>query len=305
MDKEYFATLAENKKMIVEKAFFATHNKEISPADFFIICKKTLTEDEYNSLFKQNYTETEPQQTEEIKTEHIEDVMQYLGIDLKEEAENITKYADNTVTYTNYDPVEDQGLKISSLFIPKLFAEFIVELCSKKNIGITNEGIYLIFQILKRKIMDFTDKMDEASKIRTEANLIDFSFKIENEVCKQLWYLNELEKVKLEKLMIKKEEDPKKKKIIQEREDLIIKKRQSSNVAMAAMGIEQKSWMTGDGLKSPDEASKFTPIYAPFDEKGFESKIKTRTITMKDFLYVLERDKRYSKSVFLTQHYFK
>lgn len=308
MNREVFEKLPEHKKHVVEKAYFAAYNKEITPSDFFIICKRTLSDAEYNALFNESGTDTvqrEPHQTEDIKTEHIEDIMQYSGIDLKEEAENITRYAESNVGFDQYDTVEDKRMKIESLFNPHAFQDFILKICMQRNIRITSEGIYLIFQIMKRKILDFADKMDAASRIRAEANLGEYNFKIENEVCKQLWYLNELEKAKLDKLMIRKEEDPKKKKVIQEREDLLIKKRQSSNVAMAAMGIEQKSWMTGDGFRTSEDSSKFTPIYAPFDEKGFDGKIKGRIITMKDFIYVLERDKRYNKSVFLIQHYFK
>lgn len=308
MNREIFEKLPGHKKQVVEKAYFAAYNKEITPSDFFIICRRTLSDVEYSALFNEGNGDTaqkESQKTEDIKTEHIEDIMQYSGIDLKEEAENITRYAESNVGFDQYDTAEDRRSKIESLFNTRAFQDFILKVCMQRNIRITNEGVYLIFQIMKRKILDFTDKMDAASRIRTEASLGEYNFKIENEVCKQLWYLNELEKIKLDKLMIKKEEDPKKKKIIQEREDLLIKKRQSSNVAMAAMGIEQKSWMIGDGQSNSEDASKFTPIYAPFDEKGFDGKIKGRIIAMKDFIYVLERDKRYNKSVFLIQHYFK
>ncbi|KAI5177594.1 hypothetical protein PAEPH01_2484, partial [Pancytospora epiphaga] len=121
----------------------------------------------------------------------------------------------------------------------------------------------------------------------------------------QMWYLNELEKGKIERLMIKKDEDQKKKKVIQEREDLLIKKRQSNTIAMAAMGLKQKSWMNVGALKTGEESCKFNSIYSPFDEKAFDERVKNCIITMKDFLYVLERDKRYNKSIFLIQHYFK
>lgn len=307
MDREIFDKLPEEKKQILEKAYFSAYNKEITPSDFFAVCKRILTKQEYKALFKDMASDANQieQPPEDIKTEHIEDIIQYSGIDLKEEADNITKFAEKNIGYGQYDNIEDTNSKIDSLFNPQAFQDFIVKICSQRSLKISSEGIYLIFQIMKRKILDFADKMDAASKIRTEANLSEFNFRIENEVCKQLWYLNELEKVKLEKLMLKKEEDPKKKKVIQEREDLLIKKRQSSNVAMAAMGIEQKSWMTGDGLKSSDDGSRFVSIYSPFDEKGFDAKIKGRTINMKDFIYVIERDKRYNKSIFLIQHYFK
>lgn len=314
MNRASFEKLPDNKKQIIEKAYYAAYNKEITASDFFTICRRALNQEEFDSLFteappaneeEEEPTKQEPQPQEEIRTEYIEDIMQYSGIDLKEEADNIIKETEYSVGYNHYDNREDRNSKIDSIFKPLLFQEFIIRITAQKQMNITTEGIYLLFQIMKRKLLDFLDKLDEASKIRTESNLPSFNFKIENEVSKQLWYLNEMEKTLEEKLQIKKEEDSKKKKTIQEREDLIIKKKQSSSVAMAAMGIEQKSWMIGDGLKIGDELSKFTPIYTPFDEKGFENKAKNRTINMKDFIYVLERDKRYNKSVFLVQYYFK
>lgn len=310
MNRARFEKLPENKKQIIEKAYFAAYNKEISPSDFFMVCRRALTEEEFNSLFSNQRdepreTRQEMQPQEDIKTEYIEDIMQYSGIDLKEEADMIVKESDHAGRFEQYDNREDRNSKIESLFKPLAFQEFIVRIAGQKQMKITTEGIYLLFQIMKRKVLDFTDRLDAASKVRVESGLGGFSFHIENEVCKQLWYLNEMEKVLEDKLMIKKEEETKKKKPMNEREDLAIKKKQSSSVAMAAMGIVQKPWMTGDGVRSGDEGSKFTPIYSPFDEKGFEAQIRGRTITMRDFIYVLERDKRYNKSVFLVQHYFR
>ncbi len=241
---------------------------------------------------------------EEIKTENIEDIMQYSGIDLKEEAENIVKDAEHSIGMISYEN-EDYNNQIESLFNPAGFREFIVGVCAVRRINITEEAVQLLFLILKRKLLDFCEKMAEAARIRTEAGLADFSFQITNEVSKQLWYLNELEKNKMDRLMIKKDEDLKRKKMIQEREDLVIKKRQSNNVAMAAMGLKQKSWMDPEASRYSEEQNKFSSIYSPFNEKTFDDTIKNRTITMKDYIYVLEKDKRYNKSIFLIQNYFK
>lgn len=307
MNRANFEKLPENKKQIIERAYFAAYNKEITASDFFTICRRALDESEFNSLFAEATTkEVAPgmDKQEDIKTEYIEDIMQYSGIDLREEAENITKETEYSVRFDQQDNREDRNSKIESLFKPLPFQEFIIKIARQKQMRITPEGIYLLFQIMKRKILDLVDKLDSASKIRVEGGLTGFNFKIENEVSKQLWYLNEMEKVLEDKLMLKREEESKKK-TIQEREDLVIRKKQSSSVAMAAMGIEQKSWMMGEGTRSGEDSSKFTPIYTPFDEKGFDNQVKNRSITMKDFVYVLERDKRYNKSVFLVQYYFR
>lgn len=305
MNRESFERLSDSKKQIIERANHAVYNRELSATDFFSICRRVLTVEEFNSLFTEAVEPTETVEQEDIKTEYIEDIMQYSGVDLKEEADNIMKEAENNVHFNQYDNREDKNSKIETLFNPVLFQDFVVRVAEHKQTNITPEGLYLVFQVMKRKIIDFVERLDVVSKMRVESGLKDYNFKIENEVSKQLWYLNEMEKSLEDRLMVKKEDDSKKKKVVQEREDLIIKKKQSSSVAMAAMGIEQKSWMIGDGMKNSEDVSKFTPVYSPFDERGFDNKIRNRSITMKDFVYVLERDRRYNKSVFLIQYYFK
>lgn len=308
MNEEFFDELPEDKKQIIKRAYYAAFNKEITLSDFVTICRRTLTDVEFSRLFNQQLEKEqqneEPVQKDEIKTENIEDIMQYSGVDLKEEADNIVREAEYYVSSGAYTG-EDKFDTTDSLINLDLFREYVYRLCALKNLRVSEDGLRLLFMVIKRKILDFADKMDEACALRTEAELKNYSFQIDNEVSKQLWYLNELEKTKIEKLMIKKDEDPKKKKVIQEREDLLIKKKQSNTVAMAALGIKQKSWMVSETELEQQESNKFNPIYAPFDEKGFELRIKNRTITMKDFIYVLERDKRYNKSIFLIQYYFK
>lgn len=302
MNRENFEKLPEEKKKVIEKAYFAAYSKEITPGDFFAVCKQSLTHEEYAGLFTDSAAKEKPQ--EEIKTEYIEDIMQYTGVDLKEEADNIVKDAEYNVSPSTANEI-DSDERISSLFDTKLFYEFVNRVCYSRGVKISDDGINFLFRVIRRKLLDLIDRMDEASKIRTSADLSNYGFKIDNETSKQLWYLNELERTRLDKLMLKKDEDVKKKKIMQEREDLLIKKRQSNSVAMAAMGLKQKSWMTPDESKDETENKKFSSIYAPFDEKAFEEKIKERRITMKDYVYVLERDKRYNKSIILIQHYFR
>lgn len=245
----------------------------------------------------------QPQQ-DEIKTEHIEDIMQYTGVNLKEEAEQIAKEAEHNIKMPAYEEI-DNNIRIESLFNTKAFREFVVKTCNARSVKITDAGLRLLFMVMKRKLLDFTGKLDQACRIRTEAGLLDFSFRVDEEVSKQMWYLNEMEKAKLAKLLIDKDEESKKKKVIQEREDLLIKNRLSNSVAMAAMGVKNMPWMVSESERNAGETAKFSSIYTPYDEKGLDQKIRARTIGMRDYLFVLERDKRYNKSIFLIQHYFK
>ncbi|KAI5149201.1 hypothetical protein ENBRE01_0762 [Enteropsectra breve] len=306
---DFFEHLAPEKKKVVTAAFNAVYNNEMSTAEFIKVCENILNEDEFDAIFNKAQNASGSQHSagskkDEIKTEHIEDIMQYSGIDLKEEANMITKEAEYNISVGSYSDV-DRNNQIDSLLNPSLFREYVEKLCYSKGVEITDEAFVFMFHVLKRKLTDFVEKMAEACSVRTEAGLQDFSFRIDNEISKQLWYLNDIEKQKLDRLMLKKDDDQKKRKVIQEREDLLIKKRQSNSVAMAAMGLKAKSWMNISSNSKEDEENKFTSLYAPFDEKAFDDKINNRVITMKDFIYVLEKDKRYNKSVFLIQHYFK
>ncbi|KAI5173291.1 hypothetical protein PAEPH01_1882, partial [Pancytospora epiphaga] len=41
MNKEKFENLPEEKKKIIEEAYYATYKKKIAPSDFFTICRET------------------------------------------------------------------------------------------------------------------------------------------------------------------------------------------------------------------------------------------------------------------------
>ncbi|KAL6121653.1 hypothetical protein NUSPORA_01390 [Nucleospora cyclopteri] len=250
---------------------------------------------------KHNDTPKRSKGDDNLKTENIDDIMQYTGVDLKEEADNIVKdiYTNYTESFSNVDFTNSQTTH-EDLFNIKAFSKYINNCCANRRVKITEDGVSLILLVIYRKIMDLLEKMDIASKVRIELNLNLYDFNIKNEHSKQLWYLNELEKLKFDKLNMQYDKE-KKKKQVQEREDLIIKKRQSNSVAMAAMGIKQKSWM--NPVEKIDEITRFESIYSPFDDKIYAG--KNRIITHKDFIYVLERDKRYNKSIFLLQQFYK
>lgn len=304
MNKEAFEKLPGEKKRVIEAAYFSALRKEISPSQFFGICKEALTQEQFEELFSRKSSVREP---EEIKTEHLQDIMQYSGVDLKEEADKIVRETEENVGFGSYED-EDVSNQMYSLVNVAQFREFVLRMCKSRKAGISEECFFLLFQVVKRKIVDFVEKMEAASKQRVEYNLSEFIIRINNDLSRQLWCLEQIEKAEFERLMIRRSEDESKKRIkktVQEREDLIIKKRLSNTVALAALGIQQKSWMSADDIRAQEENTTFNSIYSPFDEKALERKVVNRTITMRDFVYVLERDRRYNKSIFTIQHYFK
>lgn len=128
--------------------------------------------------------------------------------------------------------------------------------------------------------------------------------KIENDIKRQLWVLEEIEKNGLNKILQNnhKQKEEKKKPLL-EREDLAVKKRLSNTVALAALGIQKKSWMSP--LKEKKKKSCFLSLYSPYNEKEMEKNMTGRKIGLDDFVFVMEKDKRYNKSVFLIKEYFK
>ncbi|ADM12156.1 TAF4 transcription initiation factor TFIID component [Encephalitozoon intestinalis ATCC 50506] len=305
MNKEAFERLPQEKKKIIETAYFSAVRKEISASQFFGVCKEALTKDQFESLFSNNTPNKEQQ--EEMKTEHLQDIIQYSGVDLKEEAEHIVRETETNINFGEYEE-EDLNNQIGSLLNIPLFREFVARIGNSRRVGISEESFFLLFQVVKRKILDIVEKMEESSKWRVEYNLSEFIIRINNDLSRQLWCLEQIEKAELEKFTIRKGEEEGRKKVkktIQEREDLVIKKRLSNTVALAALGIQQKSWMSAEDVRVNEESTTFNSIYSPFDEKALERKVVNRTITMKDFLYVLERDRRYNKSIFTIQHYFR
>ncbi|KAH9411715.1 putative transcription initiation factor TFIID [Ordospora pajunii] len=307
MNKEAFDKLPLDKKKIIEAAYFSTVRKEISASQFFGVCRGALSKEQFESLFSSNMGGGPSKVQEEIKTEHLQDIIQYSGVDLKEEAEQIVRDAETNVNFGEYDD-EDVNGQMSSLLNVQLFREFIMRAGSSRKVMIGEESLLLLFQVIKRKMIDFIEKMESASRNRVEYNLSEFIIRINNDLSRQLWCLEQIEKTEMEKFMIKKGEEEGKKKVkrtIQEREDLVIKKRMSNTVALAALGIQQKSWMSAEDVRMNEENTSFNSIYSPFDEKALDRKVQNRTITMKDFLYVLERDRRYNKSIFTIQHYFR
>jgi hypothetical protein len=245
----------------------------------------------------------------DVKTEQLQDIIQYSGVDLKEEAENIVKESEHHLGNSYSEEVDYRNM-LESLLNPELFVEYVNNLVGIRGMKISKECYYTLFMALKRKLLDMIEKMIEISKIRVDMPRTEYIIKIENDIRRQLWCLEENEKREMEKLFYKKgdNEDEEKKKIkktVQEREDLIIKKRLSNNVALAALGSQHKSWMSvGDVTSVVEKETPFQSLYAPFNEKEQERKVRERSITMADFIYVLEHDKRYSKSIFTIGNYF-
>lgn len=304
MNLEFLETLAPAIKNRIKGGYNAVSSNHMALDAFVTLCKELLNQSEFAILFNQSDPVTVPP-LEEIKTEHLQDIIQYSGINLKEEAENMVKDSEDYIGFT-VDSYEESTKEIDSLMSYKNLVEFVAKRCRIP----CEEDVYnVLFLAVRRKITDFYEKMIKISKIRVDEDSSNYIIRITNDIRRQLWVLEQNEKKEFERLKIEKnetEEKKKLKKIIEEREDLLIKKRMSNSIALAALGSQQKSWMAAsDDDMSKEIDSQFQSLYSPFNEKDLDKKISNRQITMEDFLYVLETDPKYNKSIFTLQNYYK
>ncbi|KAM0676778.1 hypothetical protein BDAP_002690 [Binucleata daphniae] len=303
MNMEYLATLPQDEQEAILEAYQQVLDNEITPPSFFSKVKDLIGARNLSQLCSTT-------QENEIKTDQLHDIIQYSGVDLKEEQEKINKetdhYFETDINEENFE-LDDYHNSIDSLLNPQLFYDFVNRIVVSRGMQISDDAYHAVFMVLKRKLLDFFEKLVTASKIRVDISRNEYQILIENDIRRQLWCLEQNEQKEMEKLKFKKDDEQKKKlkRTVQEREDLLIKKRMSNTVALAALGIKQKSWMSfGEGMNSKDVETPFHSLYSPFDEKEQEKKVSERIITMQDFVHVLEHDKRYNKSIFTIQQYY-
>ena len=304
----FLESLSPGVRMRIKQAYNSVTRNQISPATFFEICQKLLSPAEFSSLFSQREDVKEFQPSSEIKTEHLQDIIQYSGVDLKQEAENIVKDGGSCVGYI-YGAEDDQWSEIESLMNAKFFAEFVSKICKARRLGVGQNVHQLLFLTVRRKLFDMYERVIEASKIRVDEEMQNYIVRIDNDVRRQLWVLEQNERKENERLKLERMESDEKKKLrkcIEEREDLLIKKRMSNTVALAALDIQQKSWMNADEIDVAEKTdTQFQSLYSPFNEKDLEKKISERHVTIEDLMFVLECDRRYNKSIFTIQKYYR
>lgn len=325
MNKEVFVELSHEERRIIEMNYNRVLENEITPTIFFEDCQRLLGPVKFRRLFpaqvpnnkikgnneyaNQNMNLNNSNQTmnknleenKEIKTERLQDIIEYAGVNLKEEQEQIHDSEENF----DEDEIEDNQNSLTSLFDIKSIIDFVNCIARKKKLNVNDNTYHALFLSLKRKLTEIIEKMSHASELRVDLNKKKNSIKIENDVKRQLWVLEELEKKRLQKLLSKngklKEE---KKKALVEREDILVKKRLSNTVALAALGIQNKSWMSPQEIPE-QKKQNFMSLYAPYNEQEMQKKVNERKITIDDYVFVMEKDKRYNKSVFLIKEYFK
>lgn len=237
----------------------------------------------------------------EPKPEYMSDIIHYAGVNLKEEALSMAQESDASGGVGEAVTVDYRNSPEFLFDLPN-YSSFVTKLARIRDTGISEGAKAMIYQAVKRKLLDTMEKLIFNSKIRMDIARSEYLIRIENDTRRQLWFLEQEERIEMEKFKNKKEgeEEGKKKlrRIMQEREDLIIKKRLSNNVALAALGSQPKSWMNVDTSPTGDDGSApYLNLFQGSDtERG--SKGSSRVIIKEDLISVLLRDKRYNKSIF-------
>ncbi|KAI5136286.1 hypothetical protein NEAUS06_1844 [Nematocida ausubeli] len=248
-----------------------------------------------------------PSAKDDQKPEYMSDIIHYAGVNLKEEALHIANEAEDSLPFDDMKgKVYDYKNAMESLFDVRIYSYFLEKISKLREIGVSDDASNLLFQAAKRKILDLLEKMIQQSKVRMDISRNDYLIRIENDRRRQMWFLEQEEKLEMDKYRQKKEGDEadgKKKwrKALQDREDLIIKKRLSNNVALAALGSQPKSWMSASTQNTDDGSTPYLNLFQGSDERSQKTN-NSRIIIKDDFLNVLSRDKRYNKSIFTIKH---
>lgn len=280
---------------------------EISANDYKKYCTDVIME--HKEIEREEMHEVRrgrPSTKEEQKPEYMSDIIHYAGVNLKEEALHIAKDAEDNLPLDDArNKLHDYRNTVESLFDPRIYAYFLEKISKLRDIGISEDASQLLFQAAKKKILELLEKMIHQSKVRMDISRNDYLIRIENDRRRQMWFLEQEEKLEMDKYRQKKEGDEpegKKKwrKALQDREDLIIKKRLSNNVALAALGSQPKSWMAAGAQSSDDGSAPYLTLFQGAEDRAQKS--STRVIIKDDLLNVLSRDKRYNKSIFTIKH---
>lgn len=275
----------------------------------------------------------------------LQDVIQYSGIDLRAEAEMIESEL-HMPAYASGGPAsQDLRIRPDYFFnMPRMKA--IVYMAAKaRGIATVNDEVFELMALaLQRRLHNIVTGISEISKHRVDIGRLGFKIKVENDPKKQIWLLEKVYEEQLEKQQeallqgqtVKPGDADKnkaKKPTGSEKkttgEDVIVKTRLANTTALAALGLQQKSWMSAGivGLQQQQSASKpgepedsskdstavdsvkiplhfsQAPSVTPSTDRDLMMQISQRTISLKDLVFYCERDPHLVRSAIMLTLY--
>jgi Transcription initiation factor TFIID component TAF4 family len=309
LNRDALDLLPNDQKRDILEMYERVRNGEMSVYELQQRCEKMLGKEISSNIIKEPGRRGRPPLNKDgllEKPEYMSDVIKYAGVDLREEAQNIAQESEGSLG-SNEAAAKDYRNTPEFLFDIKNYMIFTGRISRMRETTLSEGALQMIFLAVRRKLLDLMEKLIYQSKLRMDVARNEYLIRIENDTRRQLWFLEQEERMEMEKFRRKGEENEGKKKwrrMLQEREDLIIKKRLSNNVALAALGSQPKSWMsTGVSQATDDGSAPYLNLFQGSEgDRG--TKGGSRVIIKEDFFSVLSRDKRYNKSIFTIKHFY-
>ena len=125
----------------------------------------------------------------QMDTNSLQDIIQYVGVDLKEEAENILRGHESFIS-TSYHVGEDMRSSYEYYLNVNSLKEHIQKHCKKNGLrAFHDDCFYVIAFAIKEKISRMIEKLSLISKHRVEFHRLRFKIRVENDPLKQVWVL--------------------------------------------------------------------------------------------------------------------
>lgn len=274
----------------------------------------------------------------------LQDVIQYSGIDLRAEAEMIESELHMPAYATGGPASQDKRIRPDYFFnMPRMRAIVYMAAKARGIATVSDEVFELIALAVQRRLHNIITGISEISKHRVDIGRLGFKIKVENDPKKQIWLLEKVYEEQMEKQQeallqgqtVKQGDADKnkaKKPAGSEKkstgEDVIVKTRLANTTALAALGLQQKSWMSAGivGLQQqatgkpgePEDSSKDSaaidsvkiplhfsqaPSVTPSTDRDLMMQISQRTISLKDLVFYCERDPHLVRSAIMLTLY--
>lgn len=125
-----------------------------------------------------------------MDTASLQDVIQYSGVDLKEEAENILRGHDSFAA-ASYSVDEDARLSYENYVNVASLKDKIARNC--KRVGLKayhDDCLYVVAFAVKNKVAKLIEATAQISRHRMEQQRLRFKIKVDNDPAKQLWLVH-------------------------------------------------------------------------------------------------------------------
>jgi hypothetical protein len=282
----------------------------------------------------------DPSDVTKMDSASLQDVIQYSGIDLSAEAEMIQSDFATAMPGAGF-AAQDVRLRPDFFLNPARLKAIVYMAARARGLTSVNEDVFdLLALAVQRRLGNVISGMAEISKHRVDIKCSSFKIKVENDPKKQLWLLERLLEEAADRMQTNPEDKmakgkkagaagtgEKSKGASGGGEDVLVKARLANTTALAALGVQQKSWMTagivglqaaaaatrnpetpsadstdtnasgepGEPVKIPLHFSQ-APSLTPATDRDLAAVIAQRRLTVKDLVFYCERDPHLARS---------